>query len=227
MAIGYFLRVGDKTTCGGQIITGDDTFKFYGSSATREGDRVTCGKHSGTYQILGGISYILGNNRRIAGTLDSFSSCPCKSKLINSIQDCYVTESSEKSGAGTENNLTNKINTTTDQPHHIRYLCTDDNNTPLANCEYQLYLDDNQSFSGITDPEGYTSWHKTNSASPESLTIPTHWIVWDGPVTQIKNGDINLRLFSWGIINELIKENKDVSFFIKRFFGGMVFKPLK
>lgn len=66
-----------------------------------------------------------------------------------------------------------------------------------------------------------------NSASPESLTIPTHWIVWDGPVTQIKNGDINLRLFSWGVINELIKENKDISFFIKRFFGGMVFKPLK
>ncbi|ODQ06864.1 MULTISPECIES: PAAR domain-containing protein [Enterobacterales] len=63
MANGYFLRVGNKTTCGGQIITGDDTFKFYGSSAAREGDLVTCGKHSGTYQILGGISYVLGNNR--------------------------------------------------------------------------------------------------------------------------------------------------------------------
>ncbi len=25
MAIGYFLLVGDKTTCGGQIITGDHT----------------------------------------------------------------------------------------------------------------------------------------------------------------------------------------------------------
>ncbi|MGG4673615.1 PAAR domain-containing protein [Providencia sp. Me1] len=51
-----FLRVGDKTTCGGQILTGDNTFIFYGASAAREGDMVTCGKHSGTYQIFGGIS---------------------------------------------------------------------------------------------------------------------------------------------------------------------------
>lgn len=31
MAIGYFLRVGDKTMCGGQILTGDNTFIFYGA----------------------------------------------------------------------------------------------------------------------------------------------------------------------------------------------------
>ncbi|EJF7713407.1 TPA: DUF4225 domain-containing protein [Providencia rettgeri] len=92
MAIGYFLRVGDKTTCGGQILTGDNTFIFYGASAAREGDMVTCGKHSGTYQILGGISNVWGNGRRMAGTLDSFSSCPCKSRLINSINDCYSKE---------------------------------------------------------------------------------------------------------------------------------------
>ncbi len=30
MAIGYFLLVGDKTTCGGQIITGDHTMTFNG-----------------------------------------------------------------------------------------------------------------------------------------------------------------------------------------------------
>ncbi|MEZ2863772.1 PAAR domain-containing protein [Proteus terrae] len=165
MATGYFLRVGDKTTCGGQIITGDDTFRFYGASAAREGDLATCGKHSGTYQILGGISYVLGNNRRIAGTIDSFSSCPCKAKLINSIQDCYITESSRKPSTRTENSLTNEANTTTEQPHHIRYLCTDDNNLPLANYEYHLYLDDNQSVTGITDSEGYTSWHQTKSAN--------------------------------------------------------------
>ncbi|CAG9419952.1 PAAR domain-containing protein [Providencia alcalifaciens] len=58
MAIGYFLRVGDRTTCGGQILTGDNTFLFYGVSAAREGDMVTCGKHSGTYKILGGISNV-------------------------------------------------------------------------------------------------------------------------------------------------------------------------
>lgn len=66
-----------------------------------------------------------------------------------------------------------------------------------------------------------------NSASPEALTVPTHWIIWNGAVTQAPNGDINLPLFSWGTVGELIKKNKDINFFIKRFFGGMVFKPLK
>ncbi|MDD9341335.1 MAG: DUF4225 domain-containing protein [Providencia heimbachae] len=92
MAIGYFLRIGDKTTCGGQILTGDNTFQFYGASAARQGDIVTCGKHSGTYNILGGISNVWGNGRMMAGTLDSFSSCPCKARLINSIQDSYAKE---------------------------------------------------------------------------------------------------------------------------------------
>ncbi|EKT66531.1 DUF4225 domain-containing protein [Providencia alcalifaciens] len=92
MAIGYFLRVGDRTTCGGQILTGDNTFLFYGVSAAREGDMVTCGKHSGTYKILGGISNVWGNGRRMAGTLDSFSSCPCKSRMINTINDSYAKE---------------------------------------------------------------------------------------------------------------------------------------
>ncbi|MDL9986923.1 DUF4225 domain-containing protein [Providencia rettgeri] len=92
MAIGYFLRVGDKTTCGGQIITGDNTFIFHGRSAARQGDLVTCGKHSGTYSILGGVSNVWGNGRMMAGTLDSFSSCPCKARLINSITDCYSKE---------------------------------------------------------------------------------------------------------------------------------------
>ncbi|WP_243733349.1 PAAR domain-containing protein [Proteus sp. G2669] len=99
MAIGYFLRVGDKTTCGGQILTGDDTFQFYGRSAARQGDIVTCGKHSGTYNILGGVSNVWGNGRMMAGTLDSFSSCPCKARLINSITDCYSKEDEPMSRA--------------------------------------------------------------------------------------------------------------------------------
>ena len=99
MAIGYFLRVGDKTTCGGQILTGDNTFIFHGRSAARQGDLVTCGKHSGTYNILGGVSNVWGNGRMMAGTLDSFSSCPCKARLINSITDCYSKEDEPMSRA--------------------------------------------------------------------------------------------------------------------------------
>ncbi|MCC8463954.1 PAAR domain-containing protein [Photorhabdus bodei] len=63
MAIGYFLLVGDKTTCGGQIITGDHTMTFDGRATAREGDKVTCGKHPGTYIIVGGVAFL--NNRLV------------------------------------------------------------------------------------------------------------------------------------------------------------------
>lgn len=92
MATGYFLRVGDKTTCGGQILTGDNTMQWYGAAGAREGDRVTCGKHSGLYYILGGVNSFWLEDRKHAGTLESFSSCPCNARFIHSINDCYMTE---------------------------------------------------------------------------------------------------------------------------------------
>ncbi len=63
--------------------------------------------------------------------------------------------------------------------------------------------------------------------SDSTSTIPTHWIVWEGPVTQHSNGTMHLTLFSWGNVSDQIKNGAVQSFFIKRFFGGMVFKPLK
>ncbi|RJT26569.1 hypothetical protein [Buttiauxella izardii] len=61
----------------------------------------------------------------------------------------------------------------------------------------------------------------------ERTTYPTHWIVWNGPVTQASDGTMHLNLFSWGDLSDQIKPGRDTSFFISRFFGGVVFKPLK
>ncbi|WP_228727935.1 hypothetical protein [Klebsiella michiganensis] len=63
--------------------------------------------------------------------------------------------------------------------------------------------------------------------STNKTILPTHWVVWNGSVTQDPNGCISLELFSWGKQRNWIKPKKDLQFFIKRFFGGMVFKPLK
>jgi len=89
MSVGYFLRVGDSTTCGGKILTGDSTFQWYGVSAAREGDMVNCGKHPGTYKILGGAADTFDGGQALAGSLDSFSSCPCHAKFIPGIPDSY------------------------------------------------------------------------------------------------------------------------------------------
>jgi len=50
MSVGYFLRVGDSTTCGGKILTGDSMFQWYGVSAAREGDMVNCGIEDTQYE---------------------------------------------------------------------------------------------------------------------------------------------------------------------------------
>lgn len=62
--------------------------------------------------------------------------------------------------------------------------------------------------------------------STNKTTLPTHWVVWDGSVIQDSKGYISLKLFSWGKVSNWIKPKKELQFFINRFFGGMVFKPL-
>lgn len=64
-------------------------------------------------------------------------------------------------------------------------------------------------------------------SSSERATYPTHWIVWDGPVTEDSDDNVHLKLFSWGKVSDRIKTEKKIPFFINRFFGGVVFKPLK
>ncbi|HAT1610730.1 TPA: PAAR domain-containing protein [Raoultella planticola] len=86
-AKGYYLVQGDKTTCGGRITTGAEDHTLFDKPVAREQDRVTCGKHAGLYRIAGGIDNDTIHGRRMAGTLDSYSTCPCKAKFIPSMMD--------------------------------------------------------------------------------------------------------------------------------------------
>ncbi|AYA14162.1 MULTISPECIES: PAAR domain-containing protein [Enterobacter] len=82
---GYFLFQGDRTVCGGKIITGAEDTQFFGRPQARESDKVTCGKHPGIYRICGGMGdmYEVGGvNRQLAGSIESYSSCPCRAKFI-------------------------------------------------------------------------------------------------------------------------------------------------
>ncbi|WP_374439225.1 PAAR domain-containing protein [Pseudomonas panipatensis] len=85
MAIGYFIRQGDKTTCGGTVLEADSRCMMFGIARARQGDRVSCGKDGKVYQIVGGVTYIISHGQPVAGSLDSFSGCPCKARLIPSL----------------------------------------------------------------------------------------------------------------------------------------------
>ncbi|MGY2800180.1 putative Zn-binding protein involved in type VI secretion [Ewingella americana] len=90
MTKGYYLVVEDETTCGGIILEGDFTHTLFGRAVAREEDRVSCGKHPGTYIIVGHIPHDTINGRKFAGTLHSRSSCPCNAEFIPSmVNDTY------------------------------------------------------------------------------------------------------------------------------------------
>ncbi|QHM74949.1 hypothetical protein C7M52_00893 [Mixta theicola] len=86
MAKGIVLCQGDKTTCGGKVTAGSAHGINFGKLQAREGDPVTCGKDGNTYKIIGGISFYTSGSdkKRIAGSLDSYSSCPCKARILPS-----------------------------------------------------------------------------------------------------------------------------------------------
>lgn len=48
METGYFLRVGNKTTCGGRILSGSPNHRFGKIATDRKGDTVSCGVILGT-----------------------------------------------------------------------------------------------------------------------------------------------------------------------------------
>ncbi|HAT1620189.1 TPA: PAAR domain-containing protein [Raoultella planticola] len=84
---GYYLFRGDKTRCGGVITEGWSDHQHFDRDMSCEGHKVTCGKHPGLYRICGGLENDDIHGMRIAGTLHSYSSCPCRSKFINSNWD--------------------------------------------------------------------------------------------------------------------------------------------
>lgn len=93
-AEGFYLVQGDKTTCGGKITTGAEDHTLFDKPVAREQDSVTCGKHAGLFKIAGGIDNDTIHDRRMAGTLDSYSTCPCKAKFIPSMMDDTYEKSS-------------------------------------------------------------------------------------------------------------------------------------
>lgn len=98
-AEGFYLVQGDKTTCGGRITTGAEDHTLFDKPVAREQDSVTCGKHAGLFKIAGGIDNDTIHDRRMAGTLDSYSTCPCKAKFIPSMMDdTYEKSSGDSAG---------------------------------------------------------------------------------------------------------------------------------
>lgn len=98
MATGYYIRLYDKTSCGGFVMEATSGMGFHGLDQSREGDAVKCGVDGKKYRISGGISHMTSDGIRLAGTLDSVSGCPCKARLEPSLF-CATYENEESPAA--------------------------------------------------------------------------------------------------------------------------------
>jgi uncharacterized Zn-binding protein involved in type VI secretion len=168
MSTGYYIGLGDKTECGGQVIEGDQTISWDGLIHALEGHLATCGKDLKAYPICGGISSFTNNGRRVAGTLDSFSGCPCRARLLPSVFTAsYEGEASPSlpSNAPTQPSLSPHTLTACDE----RFCLIDEKRQPLGLLEYAL-LQGNQCIAvGKLDGQGHSS--SFESPTPTSLNL--------------------------------------------------------
>ncbi|MFZ3619311.1 PAAR domain-containing protein [Leclercia barmai] len=164
MAMGFYLRVGDPTTCRGKILTGDETLSWYGVAGAREGDLVSCGNHPGTYKILGGTSETWADGRRLAGTLGSVSSCPCKATFVPTIPDRYEQDTlfSLKHSGITEKILTSTFLPQSDPEQHAQAAKKQNSFADICKPE------DNPLLNGVY------LWTETTSAGHAFVSVHEH-----------------------------------------------------
>lgn len=119
MATGYFLVVGDKTSCGGRIISGSENHSFYNKATARNGDKYICGKDNKIYHFAGGIPNYMIHGVSAAGTLHSRGTCPCKCRFINSRYESSYDFESERKVASTPKPQINNAHTSVAQNREV------------------------------------------------------------------------------------------------------------
>lgn len=188
MAIGYFIHKGDRTTCNGEVLEGEEKFTLNGIPRARVGDRVRCGKDGKIYEIAGGVTRFTLNGRISAGSLDSFSTCPCRAALIP-LQTSFTYEktASQASACSEAQPATNRSSTTRTSataPDSVRtnsapvpaqascdqcFEFINHQHLPIGHADYVLMQDDQCIGYAKLDEHGHSRTY--SSANPTELQL--------------------------------------------------------
>jgi uncharacterized Zn-binding protein involved in type VI secretion len=76
------IRIGDKTTHGGKVLSASATFKVYGKAVAVEGDKVSCPQCKGIFPIQPRKGDRTHNGKLVAYDGDLIA---CGAKLISSV----------------------------------------------------------------------------------------------------------------------------------------------
>ena len=93
-----FIRLGDRTTHGGTVVTADYTWTIHGKAVARVGDLTTCPKCKGTFRIATGAEDFTGMGQQVARHGDRTE---CGAQLIAS-QSVATLDSSPSEGQAAE-----------------------------------------------------------------------------------------------------------------------------
>ena len=82
----HVIVLGDKTTHGGEVITGSENFSYLGKPVARVGDKVSCPKCNGVFEITEGVASAFDHGNRIA-VHDCLTSCGAKLIACSAMAD--------------------------------------------------------------------------------------------------------------------------------------------
>ncbi len=90
------IRKGDKTSHGGEVITGDEFVTVFGKPMARKGDKVTCPKCGGTHSIVEGIMDASSDRQVVVEGMKT----SCGATLIAGQQHYKVAAAGSSGGGG-------------------------------------------------------------------------------------------------------------------------------
>lgn len=174
MAKRAIIRLGDRTTHGGTVISADPTYDVYGKKVARVGDKVSCPQCRGTYPIVSGAADVMSG--QIVARHDDQTSCGAK--LIATQFTAMIDDGSGDAGADTVAPVAAVVALAAaaiadEQPDEVfamRFQAIDpETGAPAPKCVYILTREDGAKHGGVADAEGFTEVIETTR--PEKIDV--------------------------------------------------------
>lgn len=174
MAKRAIVRIGDKTTHGGTVVSGDQTYIVHGKQVARVGDKVACPTCLGVYPIVSGASNVF--SRTPIARHDDVTACGAK--LIASQYTTTIDDGEQESKAlmstvqqlVTSTNEEEENNSGTNAKSSIKFQAIDpDTGEIIPECPYVLTRINGAQHGGITDKNGFTE--EVITTGPEKVAV--------------------------------------------------------
>jgi uncharacterized Zn-binding protein involved in type VI secretion len=178
MSIVGLIVMGDRTSHGGTVISGDPSFTLDGQAVARTGDKVTCPRCKRVSTIISSrFPTVIDDGRPVVYDQDMTD---CGALLYSRHNNHYGwQESGDDNAAASTASRTIAAEPVEDQPlkqpsrfqEHFT-LRNNETGAPLAGVPYTIKTGDGNTFEGETDAQGRTSVVWTDS--PQAIEVVAH-----------------------------------------------------